>query len=67
MMGCSTAFDARLHEVRGQVGQIQVAEHVRKLTSGSTLLDCSGRVQDAYSLRCAPQVHGAVRETITLC
>ncbi len=64
MLGCSSAFDARLHEVRGHLGQIQVAEDVRKLTNGSTLIDAACRVQDAYSLRCAPQVQGASVETI---
>lgn len=64
MMGCSNAFDARVHEVRGHLGQIRVAEKVRELTEGSTLVGATGRVQDAYSLRCAPQVHGPVRETL---
>ncbi len=64
VMGCSTAFDLRLHTVRGHPGQIRVAEHVREITTGSTLLDSSGRIQDAYSLRCAPQVMGAARDTV---
>ncbi|MHC1784825.1 MAG: histidine ammonia-lyase [Anaerolineaceae bacterium] len=64
MVGCSTAFDARLHEVRGYDGQIKVAANVRSLTSESTLIDSTGRIQDAYSLRCAPQVQGAARETL---
>ncbi len=64
MLGCSTAFDPRLQEVRGHRGQIHVAENVRRLIAGSTLVDSGGRVQDAYSLRCAPQVQGAARETL---
>jgi len=64
MMGCLAAFDARIHEVRGHDGQIWVAENIRAMTAGSTLLDASGRVQDAYSLRCAPQVQGPVLETV---
>lgn len=64
MLGCSAAFDARIHEARGYAGQIQVAERVRHLTKGSTLLDAANRVQDAYSLRCAPQVQGAARDTL---
>jgi len=64
MMGCRAAFDLRLHEVRGHPGQIQVARHVQAITTGSSLLDSSGRVQDAYSLRCAPQVMGAARDTL---
>lgn len=64
LLGASAAFDARIHTVRRQAGQMTVAENVRNLTNGSTLLDKSGRVQDAYSLRCAPQVQGAARDTI---
>jgi histidine ammonia-lyase len=64
LLGCSAAFDPRLHEARGHLGQILVAEHVLNLINGSTLLDAACRVQDAYSLRCAPQVHGAARDTL---
>jgi histidine ammonia-lyase len=62
--GCSNAFDERIHQARGQAGQIKVAQEVRRLTEGSNLIDAAGRVQDAYSLRCVPQVHGAVWETM---
>lgn len=65
VMGCSAAFDPRLHLIRGHPGQIDAAEHVLQITQGSTLLDQSERIQDAYSLRCAPQVLGAVRDTLT--
>jgi histidine ammonia-lyase len=64
LLGCSAAFDARIQAVRGYPGQLKVAERIRTLTRGSTLVDSAGRVQDAYSLRCAPQVHGAVRDTL---
>jgi histidine ammonia-lyase len=64
VMGCMAAFDARLHIARGHPGQMHVAEHVRTITAGSTLVDSSGRIQDAYSLRCAPQVMGAARDTL---
>jgi histidine ammonia-lyase len=64
MLGTSNAFDDRLHQARGLEGQITVARHVRELTEGSTLMDAAGRVQDAYSLRCAPQVQGVARDTI---
>lgn len=64
MQGCPSAFDARLHEARGQHGQIAVAEKVREFTAGSTLIGSTNRVQDAYSLRCAPQVQGASRDAI---
>lgn len=64
VMGCSGAFDERLHQARGHWGQIRVARKVRALTEGSTLIDGYGRVQDAYSLRCAPQVQGIAWETL---
>lgn len=64
VMGCSEAFDERLHLARGHWGQIRVARSVRALTEGSTLIDGYGRVQDAYSLRCAPQVQGIAWETL---
>jgi histidine ammonia-lyase len=64
LLGASNAFDRRLHEIRRQSGQQFVAQRVRELTAGSTLLDAAGRVQDAYSLRCAPQVQGPARDTI---
>ena len=64
MLGVSAAFDERVHAARNHPGQMRVAEQVRALTQGSTLLDSAGRVQDAYSLRCAPQVQGAARDTL---
>lgn len=63
--GCSNAFDERIHRARGQFGQIHTAEEVRNLIAGSGLINRAGRVQDAYSLRCTPQVHGAVWDTLT--
>jgi len=65
MLGVSSAYDPRIHEARQHPGQLAVAEKVRQLTRGSTLLDSSPKIQDAYSLRCAPQVHGPVMETLT--
>lgn len=64
MLGVRSAFDPRIHVVRNMVGQSTVAEQVRQLTEGSTLLDAAGRVQDAYSLRCAPQVQGAAIDAL---
>jgi len=64
MLGVSAAFDARIHAARAHPGQIQVAENVRRLTRGSALLDAAGKVQDAYSLRCAPQVQGPARDAL---
>lgn len=68
LRGTPVAFDARLQAVRGQPGQMVSAARLRALIAGSALrrahLHC-GRVQDAYCLRCMPQVHGAVRDTLT--
>ena len=60
------AFDPRVHQARGQRGQIRVAANMRRLMEGSEILDrCQGdRVQDAYALRCVPQYHGAVRDAL---
>jgi histidine ammonia-lyase len=64
--GIIDAFDLRVHEVRGQIGQIQVAKDILAHLKGSRNLTHQGqkRIQDAYSLRCAPQVHGAVLDTL---
>ena len=64
VMGCSGAFDERLHQARGHAGQERVAKAVQTLTRGSSLVDGYGRVQDAYSLRCGPQVQGIGWETL---
>jgi len=68
--GTDVAFDARIHDARPHAGQTQVAGNLRRLLKGSEIReshkDC-GRVQDAYSLRCIPQVHGAVRDTLAFC
>jgi histidine ammonia-lyase len=64
MCGCTRALDAKVHEARGQLGQIQSAARMRELLAGSTLVEKAGAVQDPYSLRCAPQVHGASRDAI---
>ena len=64
LLGASAAFDPRLHAARGHTGQQTVAANVRVLIADSTLMDAGGRVQDAYSLRCAPQVIGPARDTL---
>jgi histidine ammonia-lyase len=64
MAGCARAFDAKVHEERGHAGQIESARRIREAIAGSKLVERAGAVQDAYSLRCAPQVHGATRDTI---
>lgn len=67
LKGTPVAFDARIHRLRPHRGQLAVAANLRALAAGSQIrashLDCP-RVQDAYSLRCMPQVHGAVRDAL---
>jgi histidine ammonia-lyase len=62
--GATGAFDARVHELRPLPGQARSASNVRTLVAGSERLGTREfeSVQDAYSLRCVPQVHGAARE-----
>jgi len=62
--GCTRALDAKVHDARGQRGQIESAARIRESLAGSRLVERAGAVQDPYSLRCAPQVHGATRDTI---
>jgi histidine ammonia-lyase len=66
LRGTAAAFDARIHRVRPVPGQEAVAENMRRLLAGSSIAapEVNTRVQDAYSLRCIPQVHGAVREIL---
>jgi histidine ammonia-lyase len=67
LRGTPRAFDPRLHQARPYPGQQQSAARLRQLLEGSEIrqshITCR-RVQDAYSLRCAPQVHGAVRDAL---
>jgi histidine ammonia-lyase len=65
--GMSLAFDERIHAVRPHRHQMDCAAHLRRLIEGSEYLrfDDSHHVQDAYTLRCIPQVHGAVRAAIS--
>jgi histidine ammonia-lyase len=70
LKGTDVAFDERIHKARPHPGQSLVAQNLRRMLEGSVIreshLDCQ-KVQDAYSLRCMPQVHGAVRDTLTHC
>ena len=70
LRGTDVAFDERIHRARPHPGQLRTAANLRKMLEGSSLRashrDCD-RVQDAYSLRCMPQVHGAVRDTLAHC
>ena len=70
LQGTDVAFDPRIHRVRPHAGQVKSAANLCRMLEGSELReshrDC-GRVQDAYSMRCIPQVHGAVRDTLAHC
>ncbi|HEY3988320.1 MAG TPA: histidine ammonia-lyase [Acidobacteriaceae bacterium] len=65
LRGTPAAFDARIHEARPHAGQMAAAAHLRALMEQSEIREShrlnDPRVQDAYCLRCMPQVHGAVR------
>jgi histidine ammonia-lyase len=63
LRGIPAAFDSRLHAARPHPGQQRSAEHLASLLQGS-LIPRGSRVQDAYCLRCIPQVHGAVWDTL---
>jgi histidine ammonia-lyase len=71
LRGTDVAFDARIHKLRPYLGQQMSAKNVRRLLAGSEIrkshLHNDSRVQDAYSLRCMPQVHGAIRDTVEFC
>ena len=66
LRGSARAFDRRIHGLRAHAGQSTVAANVRRLLRGSEVVKSHAgcdRVQDPYALRCAPQVHGAARDT----
>ncbi|MGA9543999.1 MAG: histidine ammonia-lyase [Candidatus Sulfotelmatobacter sp.] len=70
LKGTDTAFDERIHKARPHSGQMKTAANLRRMLEGSQIRESHrecGRVQDAYSLRCIPQVHGAVRDTLAHC
>jgi histidine ammonia-lyase len=67
LRGTDVAFDPRIHDARGHAGQSASARNLRRLLAASPLHEshrACGKVQDAYSLRCMPQVHGAVRDAL---
>ncbi len=70
LKGSDVPFDERIHQARGQSGQIEAARAYRELLAGSAIrashLDCS-RVQDPYSFRCQPQVMGACLDLLHAC
>ncbi len=67
LMGSNMQLTPRIHTIRPHPGQSLTAENLRKLTADSAIIsshkDCT-RVQDAYSIRCVPQVHGASRDSL---
>jgi len=67
LMGSKTEFDKRIHQVRPHPGQAAAADNMDRITRDSEIIsshkDCS-RIQDAYTLRCSPQVHGASKDAI---
>ena len=67
LMGTNAEFDRRIHQVRPHPGQIAAADNMFRITQNSEIMsshkDCS-RVQDAYTLRCSPQIHGASKGAI---
>ncbi|NNF99513.1 MAG: histidine ammonia-lyase [Desulfobacteraceae bacterium] len=67
LMGSRTEFDPRIQEVRPHPGQAAAADNMLRITLNSEIItshkDCA-RVQDAYTLRCSPQVHGASRDAV---
>lgn len=68
LRGTDNAFDERLHKARPHPGQLASARRLRTLLAGSAIREShrtdDSRVQDAYSLRCMPQVHGATRDAL---
>ena len=68
LLGTPVAFDPRIHQARPHAGQILVAKHLLELLADSQIREShrahDSRVQDAYCLRCMPQVHGAVRDAL---
>jgi histidine ammonia-lyase len=70
LRGTDVAFDERIQAARPHAGQFVAAHNLRLMMEGSQIRESHrecGKVQDAYSLRCIPQVHGAVRDTIVHC
>src|SRR6266576_3215556 len=71
LKGTPAAFDLRLQDARPHLGQKAVAKHLLSILEGSEIrqshLENDPRIQDAYSLRCMPQVHGAARGALSHC
>ena len=70
LRGTDVAFDPRIQQVRPHPGQAQTAKNLVRMLEGSEVRESHrncGKVQDAYSMRCMPQVHGAVRDALDHC
>jgi len=63
MLGKSEPFDPRVQNVRGLFGQKVIASNILKFVAGSSFINSGQQVQDPYSLRCVPQIHGAIMDT----
>jgi histidine ammonia-lyase len=70
LMGSRTEFNKRIHQIRPHPGQAAAADNMERIIQNSEIItshkDC-GRVQDAYTLRCSPQVHGATKDAVNYC
>ena len=67
LMGSNSEFDPRIHQVRPHPGQIATADNILRLIQDSALIESHlgcARVQDAYTLRCSPQIHGASKDAV---
>jgi histidine ammonia-lyase len=64
LIACPSAFDARIHNARNHKGQIEAASSIRQLIKKSEFIGSSSKIQDCYSLRCSPQVHGVLFECL---
>jgi len=67
LMGSNSEFDPRIHQIRPHPGQVASAENMLRLTSDSEIIlshEGCARVQDAYTLRCSPQIHGASKDAV---
>ncbi len=67
LMGSNSEFDPLIHRVRPHPGQVITADNMRRLTAQSEIIashDGCARVQDAYTLRCSPQIHGASKDAV---
>ncbi|MBF0390676.1 MAG: histidine ammonia-lyase [Desulfamplus sp.] len=67
LMGSNSEFDPRIHQIRPHPGQIATADNILRMIKDSQIIDSHqgcARIQDAYTLRCAPQIHGASKDAV---